>query len=103
MDHFTYRDLIRKYADMVENGTSDRDITNPRVRRLVALMLRTASNAFAGVIYPPSDRTRDDVVKMLQDLAWNGNLRLFIEAVSPSSGDAFDDAMVRTIVILRGI
>lgn len=100
---YTYRDLIRVYADGVERGTNDAQL-NPRERRLVALMLRTASNAdWSTVVYPPTDRTRDDVVKSLSDLVWNGNLRLFITAVSPSSGEAFDAALSLTIAILRGI
>jgi hypothetical protein len=99
---YTYRDLIRVYAKGVRGGTNDADLL-PKQRRLVEVMLNLASNApFAGVIYPPTDGTRDEAVKHLGNIAWDA--RALVDAVLPvGKVDTFGVSMERAITILRNI
>lgn len=98
---YTYRELISKYSDDVNKGYADRDLT-PRQRRVCHVMLNIASNATAGyAYYPPSDQTRDDVVKHLQDVVWDGKWLAY--AMAPRSEDDFDTAYSRAIDILRNM
>jgi hypothetical protein len=99
---YTYRDLIRLYSAEVSKGDSDRDL-NPRERRLVHVMLNVASNDHAAVApYPPSDAVRNETVRYLSDILWNGGNAL-VQAVSPASADAMSAATERAVTILRNL
>lgn len=103
MATYTYRDLIRKYADDVRNGHADNDLT-PRQRRLAAVVLATASNdGRAAVVYPPSDQTRDDVIRAAGDALWTGNAHALLQAVSPSADDDYSTAVERAMESLRNL
>jgi hypothetical protein len=101
VNQYTYRDIIRHYSADVAKGSADTDL-KPRERRLASVMLNLASNAsIAMVYYPPTEPTREIVVHHLSDIVWDA--RPLVDACSPASGDAFQTALDRAIVILRGV
>ena len=102
IDRYTYQELIRKYAEDVETGYADRDITD-RCRRIVTAMLRrVAATGDTAVYYPPTDATRDDACRRAADLLWDA--RPYMWAVSgDDSAEDIDAAHTRTLAILRGI
>ena len=101
MPLMTYQTLIRAYSDNVSKSLADTDLT-PRQRSLTATMLNLASNAgYAQCYYPPTDRTRDDVVKHLSDVMWDA--RWLALAVSKSADADITVAHERAIEILRNI
>lgn len=103
MDRYTYRDLLRVYADGLRNGTNDRELT-PRQRRLAAVALATASNdGRAAVLYPPTDQTREDVARAMGDALWTGNARAFADAISPATGEDLGVAIELAATVLRNI
>ena len=100
---YTYRDLIRIYSDGVAKGRNDSDLDR-RTARVLALVLNTASNDYAADRpYPPDAQTREDVLARLSQTLWNGNVRTFIEAVSPSGATTFDAAVPLAFTILRNL
>lgn len=97
----TYQSVIRSYSGTVATGHADIDLT-PRQRRLTVALLNTASNAGqTTAIYPPTDRTRDDVVKHLSDVLWQS--RHFVTATAPNAGDDLETAISRAIEVLRNV
>jgi hypothetical protein len=104
MERTTYRTIVRSYAHIVADGHTDADL-KPRERRLVEIMLNTASNAtLADQEYATlSDIDRERIVRTFIDGSWNANVGAIVAAVSPASRDAFGVAMERTVSILRGI
>jgi hypothetical protein len=97
----TYTELIRIYSRSVNDGHSDTDLP-ARERRLVHVMLNLASNANAGsVAYPPTDETRNAVVRHLSDILWDA--RALVLAASPASDDALSAAHERAVTILHNI
>lgn len=97
----TYQNIIRSYSSTVASGHSDADLW-PRQRRLTVALLNAASNAGrASVAYPPTDQTRDDVVKYLSDILWQS--RHLVTATAPNAGDDLEVAIARAIAVLRGI
>jgi hypothetical protein len=98
---YTYRELIRKYSADIAGGACDRDLT-PQQRRLAQVLLNLASNTgFAGVVYPPTDGTRDDVAQYLGRIVWDA--RPLVDACSPAAGDSFSVALARALEILHNI
>lgn len=98
---YTYRDIIRHYSADVASGSADTDL-KPRERRLCAVMLNLASNAGQTMAYyPPTDQTREDAVRHLANIVWDA--RPLVDACSPASADAFQVAIDRAIVALRGM
>lgn len=90
--------LIRQYANNVLTGTSDADLT-PRVRRYCGVALNIASNATQAVVaYPPTDATRDDIVRRLLDRTQD-----VMSFLSPAQATDFGNGMDRAITILRNI
>jgi len=103
MERYTYRDIIRTYANDLRAGLCDTDLTR-QAQRLTAVCLATASNAgYAAVYYPPTDQTREDVARAMGAALWDGNVRAFTDAVSPATGRTFETALQRASEILRGI
>jgi hypothetical protein len=99
----TYRDMLRRYADLVRNGTADSDLS-PRQRRLTAVIVATASNdARADIAYPPTDWDRDTVTRAMGDALWTGNARALLQAVGPSADDDYSIALDRASAIVRGV
>lgn len=100
---YTYRDLIRKYADDVRRGTAGTDLT-PRQRKLCALILATGSNdPFASVAYPPTDDGREQIIRRLLDSLWNANVSTFMDTLGPTIRADYGIAAERAVTILRGI
>jgi hypothetical protein len=98
---YSYQELIRIYSKSVADGTSDTDLS-PKERRLTSVLLNLASNhGMASVAYPPTDKTRDDVVRELGKILWDA--RPLVEAAAPMLGDSFDKAITRAIESLRNI
>lgn len=97
----TYQNIIRSYSKTVSTGHSDTDLT-PRQRRILHVLLNLASNEYqATVIYPPTDQTRDDVVR-----EWGVKTRDFIfiaQAFGSAASDDFDKAFSRAIECLRNM
>lgn len=103
MSYYTYRDLIRKYSDDVDKGYADADLT-PRQRRLVVVMLNTASNDAFGY-YPPDEADRDAAVKRLNDILWDAR-PLMYALFERNTGLVDRDisiAAIRTNEILRNM
>lgn len=97
----TYQSVIRSYSATVATGHADADLTT-RQRRLVVALLNTASNAYqTTVVYPPTDRTRDDAIRHLSDILWQS--RHFVTATSPTAGDDLSLATERAIEVLRNV
>ena len=100
VERITYRDIIRRYSDLVEKGHADTDLL-PRQRRLVVVMLNLASSAgMAAVYYPPTDQTRDEVAHHLGDILWDA--RPLMRATSTTVDADLDVAAERAVAILRG-
>lgn len=74
----TYAAVLRSYAATVDaGGDRDLDVHGPGARRLLARLVRAVAAGHSGaafvasdpiltVVYPPSDRTRDDAVALLR-------------------------------------
>lgn len=91
----TFREIIRVRGDQ-HLRLKQADLTD-RQRRYVGLSLNTASNAgWACVAYPPSDQTRDDVIKELVAHSWD--MRILLTHVETAD---FAVALDRAIAILR--
>jgi len=102
VERITYRDVMRRYADLVESGHADADLS-PRERRFCAVFVRTASNDYgASVLYPPTDETRSEIVQRAARALWDGNARALVTAASPSADASYARAMSRAWDIVRG-
>jgi hypothetical protein len=100
---YTFQDLIRKYSDDVSKGFADPDLT-PRERRLTQILLNIASNSgFATVKYPPTEDDRNAVIKRFGDIMWDSAARSLVTAASPSSDQAFSNAIDRTVRVIRNM
>lgn len=99
----TYQQMLRNYANGVGDGLYDDDLT-PRQRRFVRVIVNTAANApLTAVIYPPTDRTRDDAVRLLVDRLWDGNASALLGAAGQGALDDFTAAQERAVEIIRGV
>jgi hypothetical protein len=99
----TYQSIIRTYARDVRAGSADRDLT-PRQRRLVEVLLNTASSSpWATGQYPPSEDDRRRVCQAFGDVQWNGNTRALMLAVGPAADADFTVALELTLEILRNV
>jgi hypothetical protein len=94
----TYASILRKYADGVEQGTFDQDL-DALTRVYVTRLVHAASTAeWAGVVYPPSDSTRDSVSADVHRAYMNGSIGVPLDA-EPS----YHAAIVRAVEIVRGV
>lgn len=99
----TYQQMLRNYANGVGDGLYDDDLT-PRQRRFVRVIVNTAANEpLTAVIYPPTDRTRDDAVRLLVDRLWDGNASALLGAAGQGALDDFTAAQERAVEIIRGV
>jgi len=101
MHGMTYQQIIRTYAHSVGDGHSDNDLTK-RQARICQVILNTASNTTdATCLYPPTDQTRDAVVKYLVG-ELRGTLSILI-AVGDAVTTDYDIALHRALECLRGM
>jgi hypothetical protein len=99
----TFQSLIRQYAHMVADGHSDTDLS-PRQRRMVQVLLNTASNlGWAVVAYPPTDDTRGDIIAEFLRGQRDSNAFALAQAAGPAVDRDYSLAIERTVNILRGI
>lgn len=94
----TYGAILIRYAEGVEAGQFDRDLDDD-ARVYVGRLLRAAAGSGAGsIIYPPSDRTRDDVSTVLHQAYRAGSI-----GVNQAGEASWHLAIVRAADIVRNV